>query len=77
MSIQEIIRAVRQLPPEQLRQFDAEYERLRHSAGGDGAQPDERSAHEKAKHLIGPGSGIADLTTNPAHMEGYGRDSLS
>ncbi len=76
MSLDEIITAARRLSPQEQQHLIEEL-RAQVASGGDGAQPDERSAHEKAKHLIGPGSGIADLTTNPAHMEGYGRDSLS
>ncbi|MEM1040998.1 MAG: hypothetical protein AAGI91_00050 [Bacteroidota bacterium] len=75
MSLQELIEAVRQLPPEQRRQFEVAYERMR--SGGDGAEADERSAYDKLKHLIGRAEGPPDLSTNPDYMKGFGEDSLS
>ncbi len=43
--------------------------------GVDGARRE--SFHDRAKHLIGPPSGVRDLGSNPKHMEGFGRDALS
>lgn len=35
------------------------------------------SAHEKAKHLIGPGNGVGDGSTNKAYLDDLGESSLS
>ena len=75
MSVQEILTAIRELPDEQHWQVWAELDELRHS-DPEAPAPEPPSAYDKAKHLIGPGSGIRDLATNPAHMEGFGRDSM-
>ncbi|MEM8601486.1 MAG: hypothetical protein AAGF99_16335 [Bacteroidota bacterium] len=34
------------------------------------------SAHEKAKHLIGPGDGVGDGSTNKAYLDDLGERSL-
>ena len=75
MSVQEILTALRRLPTEQRRQAWAELDELRRS-DPEAPVPKPLSAYDKAKHLIGPGSGIRDLASNPTHMEGYGRDRV-
>ncbi len=44
---------------------------------GDGKKQDEpKSVYGGMKHLIGSFDGPGDLSTNPKHLEGLGRDSL-
>lgn len=78
MSIQEIEQTIRTAPLDDVRRLQRILdERLAgaETAGGDGAQAG--SFHDRAKHLIGPPSGVPDLGSNPEHMKGFGRDSLS
>ena len=67
MSVQEIIEAINRLPEDERRRVYLELEQQRRT---DPAA--QLSAHDRARHLIGPGSGIHDLSSNPAHMDGYG-----
>ena len=70
MSIQEIRQAIAELPPAQRAGLVQE---LLEAEGIEVETP--LSFHDLAKGLIGPGSGISDLSSNPVHMEGYGEDS--
>ena len=71
MNIEEITTAIAALPePERCRL----YRELERRKAGDPAasQPQEtRSAHERAKDLIGPGSGLGDLSTNPTYLNDF------
>ena len=76
MSVEEIIAAGKQLPEQdRLRVIEALAATGRsHTRPAERA---ERSAYEKAKHLIGSIEGPHDLGSNPAYLKGYGRDSMS
>ncbi len=81
MSIEEITAAIAALPAEEHRRL---YTRLERQKASDPAAPgpvaprealegrERRSARDLAKELIGPGSGLDDLSTNPKYMEGFG-----
>jgi hypothetical protein len=72
MDIEEITTAIAALPEPERRRLYRELERRK---AGDSAasQPQEtRSAHERAKDLIGPGSGLGDLSTNPTYLNDFG-----
>lgn len=73
MSIEEITAAIAALPEQERRRLYVELERQKTN---DPAAPkrESPSAHDLAKELIGPGSGLGDLSTNPAHMKGFGED---
>ena len=69
MSVQEILTAINQLPEQERRRVIAELNRQQ--------EADALSAYDKIKDLIGPGSGLHDVSTNKAHMQGFGERSLS
>ena len=69
MSVQEILTAIEQLPPEQQQQVRDALD-VQHEA-------DRLSAYDKIKDLIGKGSGLRDVSANKAHMRGFGERSLS
>ena len=75
MSLQEIKQAIAELPAQERAELMRELKADEPDDVRAGAT--ESTAHEKAKHLIGPGSGLGDLASNPAYMEGYGEDSLA
>ncbi len=76
MRVQEIIAAIAGLPDGERRKVYAELDELRSS---DPAAPPPKplSAHDKAKHLIGPGSGLRDLSSNKEYLKDLGKSSLS
>ena len=72
MNIEEITTAIAALPEPERRRLYRELERRK---AGDPAAPgpqETRSAHERAKNLIGPGSGLGDLSTNPTYLNDFG-----
>lgn len=71
MSIDEIIGAIAALPDRERERF---YARLSERMERDPAAPrrPEPSAHDRARGLIGAGSGLGDLSSNPAYLEGFG-----
>ncbi len=76
MSVQEIIAAIAGLPDSERREAYVELDALRRS---DPVAPEPKplSAHDKAKHLIGPGSGLRDLSSNKEYLKDLGKSSLS
>lgn len=72
MSVQEIIAVIDALPAEERRKVYAELFRKGRN------DPEARlSAHDRAGHLIGEGSGLHDVSTNKAYLDDLGRSSLS
>ena len=69
MSVQEILAAIDRLPEQERRRVMAELNRQQ--------ETDSLSAYDKIKDLIGPGSGLRDVSTGKAYMEGFGERSLS
>ncbi|MEP0549020.1 MAG: hypothetical protein ABJF88_18950 [Rhodothermales bacterium] len=76
MSVKEIIAAIADLPDSERRRAYVGLDELRSS---DPVAPPPRplSAHDKAKHLIGPGSGLSDLSSNKDYLKDLGESSLS
>lgn len=73
MNIEEITTAIAALPEPERRRLYRELERRK--AGDHPAAPEPQetqSAHERAKDLIGPGSGLGDLSTNPTYLNDFG-----
>ena len=72
MNIEEITTAIAALSEPERRRLYRELERRK---AGDLAAPEPQetqSAHERAKDLIGPGSGLGDLSTNPTYLNDFG-----
>lgn len=78
MSVEEITAAVAALSRSERRRLYAEVERQkaadRAASGEEVSDQNVPSAHERAKHLIGEGSGCGDLSANPAYLEGFGEE---
>lgn len=72
MNIEEITAAIAALPEPERRRLYRELERRKAGDPAVSQSQETRSAHERAKDLIGPGSGLGDLSTNPTYLNDFG-----